>query len=77
MDIERAATELQSHFHRAPWFTSVGVGRQNGREVIFLYVNSVERARAAFPQTEWHGFPVIIRKMTGLRPAAGRMAAGR
>lgn len=77
MDIENAAQELHRRFQHSTWFTSVGIGKDAGRDCIFLYVRSLDRARASFRDSLWYGYPVVLRKMRALRPAPGRqMIAG-
>jgi O-acetyl-ADP-ribose deacetylase (regulator of RNase III) len=76
MSIDEAARKLQHDFQEASWFTSVGLGKDAGHDCIFLYVRSLQLARAAFPHSEWHGFPVVLRRMVEARPARRPMIAG-
>jgi hypothetical protein len=73
MTIENAAQQLQRRFQEAPWLNAVGVGQYDGSPCIFLYVKSVRAARRALSVNEWRKFPIVIRKMGALRPAASTL----
>jgi len=69
MTIEQAAAELRERYRDASWISAIGIGQQNGRSCIFLYARSLVAAKAQFPDGNWQGYPVVIRKMGPVRPA--------
>jgi hypothetical protein len=72
MTIREAANLLKAHLSAQPWLTAVGVGQEQGVEAIVLYVKSLKEAAVAFLKDGWHGFPVVVRKMTPPGPLSGK-----
>jgi hypothetical protein len=68
MTIHEAAEKLAAHLRWASWLTAVGVGKQDGRDCIYLYVKSPKRADIAFLDEGWEGFPVMIRRTGAFQP---------
>jgi hypothetical protein len=59
-NIKQAATELQKHFGRPPWLSSIGVGSEDGHPAIIVFVVSFPKVGNPIPE-EWEGFPVVTR----------------
>jgi hypothetical protein len=77
MDIQAAAESLREKLQAAPWFTMVGVGEQEGRKCIFLYVKSLNSVPPELLKNGWQNFPVVTRKMGQPRPVPSRRTAAR
>jgi hypothetical protein len=71
MTIRESANQLRAHLSTQPWLTAVGVGQENRVETIVLYVKSLKQAEVAFLKDGWHGFPLVVRKMTPPGPLSG------
>jgi hypothetical protein len=65
MSIVKAAQELLNRLQGVRWLTAIGVGQEDQKECIFLYVKSLRQAKAetAFLTDGWQGFPVVIKQM--------------
>jgi hypothetical protein len=72
MTIEQAAKLLSEELCDAPWATTVGVGEHEGKPCIYLYLKASNPSAASFVKGGWHGFPVLIRKMSSPRPLYAR-----
>ncbi len=62
MSIDSAVVRLRAKLRRAAWLTTIGVGKERGADVIFLYVKAVTAETRAL-ERGWCGFPVVVRKM--------------
>jgi hypothetical protein len=67
MTIEKAVQLLYERFQATPWFTMAGIGEDQGRQCIVLYVKSPASVPSHL-KDGWCGFPVMIRKMSAPRP---------
>jgi hypothetical protein len=67
MTIDQAARALHERWRGAPWLTTIGVARERGRDIIVVYAHKPDQAARAVV-TNWQGFPVVVRKMSGIRP---------
>lgn len=63
MSPEEAAKSLAEKLRGAPWFTTVGVGEQEGRPVIYLYVKTLNIPTLAFLDNGWNGYRVAVQKL--------------
>jgi hypothetical protein len=63
MAIKEAAARLAAHLSNATWLTAVGVGEQDGKDCIYLYVKAPKKHEISFLNDGWEGFPVIVRKV--------------
>lgn len=59
MDIHQAAKDLREHLGRPAWLSAIGVGEQDDRPVIVLYLVFKPKRRPAVLDKGWEGFPVV------------------
>lgn len=63
-----AARKLHEKLGYQSWLTTVGVGMEDGHECLYVYASQVgARERSSIP-SEWKGYPVVIKKLGGIRP---------
>ena len=60
-DIKQAASELQRRFGRPSWLSSIGVGSEDGRPAIIVFVVFPPTVGDPIPD-EWEGYPVVTRE---------------
>jgi hypothetical protein len=69
-DIKASAVRLGKVFHGKPWYSSVGISKENGSPVFIVYLRSAPgRDRNSIPKN-WEGYPVRSERIGKLRPAA-------
>jgi hypothetical protein len=68
MTVHEAAKTLHERLEGEPWLTAVGVGKEEGRDCIFVYVTAARPELLAHIGSEWWGYPVVVRRMTFPRP---------
>lgn len=66
-DIRQAATDLRVHFGRPSWLSSIGVGSEDGRSAIIVFVVNTPRIGNPIPD-EWEGYPVVMRVFGSFAP---------
>jgi hypothetical protein len=70
MTIEQAAEELQKHLMHHHWLKGVGIGEQDHRDVIYLYVSSQQpKELRRLKQEGWMGHGIVVEKTGEIRPA--------
>jgi len=62
MTIHEAAQSLYTQLRQYPWFVTVGIGVENGRDTIMVYVSSFKEKEIEFFRNGWNGHPVVIRR---------------
>jgi hypothetical protein len=70
-DIKQAALDLQKHFGRPPWLSSIGVGSEDGRPAIIVFVVFEPRIGNPIPD-EWEGYTVVTRLFGSFAPLGSR-----
>jgi hypothetical protein len=63
MTIEEAARKLYEGYHKASWYTTVGVGEWDDAPCIYLYVKPNPIVKPHDFSGGWHGYPVQVRTM--------------
>jgi hypothetical protein len=69
---EEAARSLADRLRGAPWFTTVGVGEQDGSPILYLYVRTANIPPMKFLDSGWNGYRVAIKR---LAPRLGPLRA--
>jgi len=62
MTVQEAARVLYERVRERPWFTAVGVGKEQGRDCIVLYVRRRDPEVSGLDSQDWLGYPVVVRK---------------
>jgi hypothetical protein len=71
MTIAKAVDELNAEFFCRPWFVCVGIGEEDGEEVIFVYTT---RKTTKVP-SNFRGHRVIVKKTSKPSPAVKKAMA--
>lgn len=72
-DVNEAVKDLRKYLGDPPWLTSIGVGSQDDRPVIILYLSSEPKTDVPLIDDKvWHGHPVIIRVFGSFAPLGFR-----
>ncbi len=65
----QAAISLGRRLAGKRWYSSVGIGRERGKEILIIYTNrALGRNREQLPEA-WEGVPVRIRYLGRVLPA--------
>lgn len=67
--LQDKAVALKAYLNNPEWLQIVGIGSDDGRPCIFVYVSKLRLARALVPST-WCDVPVKIRRLGKLSPAS-------
>jgi hypothetical protein len=67
---EDAASALDERLRPYPWYLSIGVGNTERGVALFVYVKTARRKELQFLSRGWMGYPVLIRPVGSIRPAA-------
>jgi hypothetical protein len=70
-DIEQAVRELREHLGRPPWLSAIGIGAQEGRPVIVLYLTSSWKPKLPSVENGWKGYPVLFHEFGSFAPLGG------
>jgi hypothetical protein len=66
---KQAAISLGRHLANKSWYSSVGIGREAGKEILIIYATrALSKDRERVPET-WEGLPVRIRYLGRILPA--------
>lgn len=65
-EIERAADMLEERLRGRPWFISLGVGRNEDGDAIFIYSRNLSGPKRFRLASDWMGFPVVVRPVGGI-----------
>ncbi|MDB6173803.1 MAG: hypothetical protein JWL59_3114 [Chthoniobacteraceae bacterium] len=68
MNVKDAAISLKKALQGASWLASIGVGRDQGQDCIFVYVKRMPPKDVPEIQAARHEYPVLVRKMAAFRP---------
>jgi len=68
MNAAQAARYLADAWRGAKWLNTVGVGKDNGRETIFIYVKRPPPKKLPLLREVAREFPVVVRRTGPLRP---------
>lgn len=67
---KQAAIRLGQRLAGKQWYSSVGIGTENGRPILIIYLaRSLGRDRQDVPE-EWEEIPVRVQYMGRVTPAA-------
>ena len=74
MNIHDAAERLQERLEQYSWLASIGVGRINQQDAIYVYTRYAINSReiGELLKSGWMGYPVVVEKVGSLRPLAGQ-----
>lgn len=67
--VRQAAESLADELSHFPWLVSVGIGKPEGRDTLYVYVKSLQHPQLDAIRSGFKGFPVIIEKTGAIRPA--------
>lgn len=70
MDIRTAAGHLYNKLRRHSWFAMVGIGIDNDKEALLVYVKSARFKINERPPKTWEGYPVIVKNIKKITPAS-------
>lgn len=65
-----AASKLFDMLHNEPWFVSVGIGEENHRSILYLYVTNPKKVRVPSIVDGSLGYSIRVVKMDHPKPAA-------
>lgn len=69
MTIAEAATSLSKQDHDWSVLRSIGVGKDNDEDVIFIYIGQANKYFTELARTGWCGYPVRLQIIGKIRPA--------
>jgi hypothetical protein len=71
MNVTEAARCLSNAWRGAKWLNSVGVGKEGGKETIFVYVKRPPPKKLPLLREVAREFPIVVRRTGPLRPLVG------
>jgi len=69
MTITEAATSLSKKDHDWSILRSIGVGKDDDEDVIFVYIGQANKYFTELAKTGWCGYPVRLQIIGKIRPA--------
>ncbi len=72
-DIHDAVKELRERLGRPGWLSAIGVGEENGKPIIILYLTTSTRPRLPWLNDEWEGYKVSFFEFGTIAPLGGWM----
>ena len=63
----KKAAELQTYLNNPTWLNFIGLGEENGKPCIYVYVNKLNIPRSLIPDV-WYNMPVKIKRIGKIRP---------
>ncbi len=67
-DVHQAAKDLREFLGRPPWLSAIGIGSQDDRPAIVLYLVYPPKPKPRFLDEGWEGFPVLTREFGSFAP---------
>lgn len=70
-DIQQAVKELREHLGRPSWLSAIGIGDEDGKDVIVLYLSTPMKPRLPSLDTGWQGYKVAFYEFGSFAPLGG------
>jgi hypothetical protein len=67
MTPDQAASLLDKHLRKFPWYLSTGVGRTIEGDALFVYVKSAKHRELNSITPSWQGYRVVVRPVGSIR----------
>lgn len=67
MGLQQAAIRLDATLRKFPWYLSVGIGRAEDEDVLYVYVKSLRHAELTQLSKGWEGHRVLVRPTGAVR----------
>ena len=64
----KKAAELQTYLNNPTWLNFIGLGEENGKPCVYVYVNKLNIPRSLILDV-WYNMPVKIKRIGKIRPS--------